>query len=93
MPYVEGETLRDRLARERQLPIDDALRIAHEVARALDYAHRHGVIHRDIKPENILLTEDGDTLVADFGIGRALGAADAASGSPRPGSWWARRRT
>ena len=57
MPYVEGESLRERLDRERQLPIDDALRIAREVASALDYAHRHGVIHRDIKPENILLQE------------------------------------
>jgi serine/threonine-protein kinase len=73
MPYVEGESLRDRLRREHQLPLDDAVRITHEAARALDYAHRHGVVHRDIKPENILLTKDGDTLVADFGIGRALG--------------------
>jgi TolB-like protein/tetratricopeptide (TPR) repeat protein/tRNA A-37 threonylcarbamoyl transferase component Bud32 len=73
MPYVEGESLRERLTRERQLPLEDALRIAGEGARALDYAHRHGVIHRDIKPENILLTKEGDTLVADFGIGRALG--------------------
>ena len=78
MPFVAGESLRDRLRREKQLPIDEALRIATEVARALDYAHREGVIHRDIKPENILLTQDGDTLVADFGIGRALGA-------PQPG--------
>ncbi len=75
MPYVEGESLRDRLAREHQLSVDDAVRITHEAARALDYAHRHGVIHRDIKPENILLTSDGDTLVADFGIGRAMGAS------------------
>jgi serine/threonine-protein kinase len=73
MPYVEGESLRDRLRQEHQLPLDDAVRITHEAARALDYAHRHGVVHRDIKPENILLTKDGDTLVADFGIGRALG--------------------
>jgi serine/threonine-protein kinase len=73
MPYVEGESLRDRLRRERQLPVDDALRIATEAARALDYAHQHGVVHRDIKPENILLTSDGSTLVADFGIARALG--------------------
>lgn len=73
MPYVEGESLRDRLRRERQLPVEDALRIAQEAARALDYAHQHGVIHRDIKPENILLTKDGSTLVADFGIARALG--------------------
>ena len=73
MPFVEGESLRDRLRRERQLPVDDALRIATEAARALDYAHHHGVVHRDIKPENILLTADGSTLVADFGIARALG--------------------
>jgi serine/threonine-protein kinase len=75
MPYVEGESLRDRLRRERQLPLDEALRIATEAARALDYAHRHGVIHRDIKPENILLSRDGDTLVADFGVGRTLSGA------------------
>ena len=55
MPYVEGESLRDRLTARRQLPLDEALRIAREAALALDYAHRHGVIHRDIKPENILL--------------------------------------
>jgi eukaryotic-like serine/threonine-protein kinase len=72
MPYIEGESLRERLARDRQLPVDDAIRITREVALALDYAHRHGVIHRDIKPENILLC-DGQALVADFGIGRALG--------------------
>ena len=76
MPFVEGESLRDRLGRERQLPVEDALRIAREAAAALDYAHRHGVVHRDIKPENILLTADGDTLVADFGIARALGGED-----------------
>jgi eukaryotic-like serine/threonine-protein kinase len=57
MPYVKGESLRDRLTRERQLSVDDAMRIARQAADALDYAHRHGVIHRDIKPENILLTE------------------------------------
>jgi serine/threonine-protein kinase len=70
MPFVEGESLRDRLARERQLPVADALRIASEVADALEYAHRHGIIHRDIKPENILL-QGGHALVADFGIARA----------------------
>jgi serine/threonine protein kinase/tetratricopeptide (TPR) repeat protein len=74
MPYVEGETLRSRLRREHQLPLNDALRIASEVAEALDYAHQHGVIHRDVKPENILLS--GSTghhaLLADFGIARAL---------------------
>ncbi|MGE5759779.1 MAG: protein kinase domain-containing protein, partial [Gemmatimonadota bacterium] len=74
MPYVEGESLRDRLTREKQLPIADAVRIATEVAGALDYAHRHGVIHRDIKPENILL-HDGRALVADFGIALAASKA------------------
>jgi hypothetical protein len=74
MPYVEGETLRARLDRETQLPIDDAIRLTREVADALDYAHRHGVIHRDIKPENILL-HDGRPVVADFGIALALSAA------------------
>ena len=76
MPYVEGESLRDRLHREHQLPVEDALRITREAAAALDHAHRHGVIHRDIKPENILLTAEGDTLVADFGIARAVGGED-----------------
>ena len=74
MPYVEGESLRDRLRRERQLPVDDALRIAREAAQALQYAHDHGVIHRDIKPENLLLTATATRMVADFGIARALGA-------------------
>jgi serine/threonine-protein kinase len=74
MPFVEGESLRARLDRERQLPIDDALRISREVGSALGYAHRHGVIHRDIKPENILL-HDGHALVADFGIALAVTSA------------------
>ena len=74
MPFVEGESLRDRLVREKQLPIGEALRIATEVAGALDYAHRHGVIHRDIKPENILI-HDGRALVADFGIALAASKA------------------
>ena len=74
MPYVEGDTLRDRLDREKQLPIDDAVRLAREVASALDYAHRQGVIHRDIKPENILL-QDGTALVSDFGIALAVSQA------------------
>jgi len=74
MPYMEGESLRDRLDRERQLPIPDATRIATDVAEALDYAHRQGVIHRDIKPANVLLG-DGKPMVADFGIALAVGAA------------------
>ncbi len=72
MPYIQGESLRARLDRERQLPVPDALRITGEVADALDHAHRHGVVHRDIKPENILLGEDGEAVVADFGIARAV---------------------
>ena len=75
MPYVEGESLRQRLRREHQLPIEETIRIATEVASALDYAHRHGVIHRDIKPENILL-HDGSALVADFGIALAASRSD-----------------
>ncbi len=75
MPYVEGETLRGRLDREGRLPIADAVRLAGEVAAALDYAHRQGIVHRDIKPENILL-HDGSALVADFGIALAAGTAD-----------------
>ena len=71
MPYVEGESLRERLRREGALPLDEALRIAREVADGLHYAHGHGVIHRDVKPENILLAA-GHALIADFGIARAL---------------------
>ncbi len=71
MPNVEGHSLRDRLDRDRLLPVDEAVHIAKEVAGALDYAHRHEVLHRDIKPENIML-QDGHALVADFGIGKAL---------------------
>ena len=74
MPFVEGESLRDRLRREKQLPVQDALRIASEVADALSYAHGRGVVHRDIKPENILL-ESGHAVVADFGIAQAIDAA------------------
>jgi eukaryotic-like serine/threonine-protein kinase len=77
MPYVEGESLRDRLTREKQLPLDHALQIAREVADALSYAHSRGVVHRDIKPENILL-EHGHAVVADFGIARAVDAAGGA---------------
>ena len=77
MPLVTGETLRSRLEREKQLPLDDAVRIAREVASALDYAHRQGVIHRDMKPENILLHE-GQALVADFGIALAVQTAGGA---------------
>ncbi|HSD30994.1 MAG TPA: protein kinase [Gemmatimonadales bacterium] len=74
MPYVEGETLRDRLEREKQLPLEDALQVAREVAEALSYAHSLGLVHRDIKPANILLS-GGHALVADFGIARAITAA------------------
>jgi serine/threonine protein kinase len=74
MPHVVGETLRSRLDREQQLPIRDEVDIAKAVASALDYAHRQGVIHRDIKPENILF-QDGQAVVADFGIALALTAA------------------
>jgi serine/threonine-protein kinase len=75
MPFVEGESLRARLDREKQLPLDDAIRIALEVAGALHYAHSRGVIHRDIKPENVLL-ESGHAVVADFGIARATRTAE-----------------
>jgi tetratricopeptide (TPR) repeat protein len=78
MPYIEGGSLRDRLAREKQLPVDDALQIAREVADALSYAHGHDVVHRDIKPENIMLA-GGHARIADFGIARAVSAA----GGPR----------
>ncbi len=74
MPYIEGETLRDKLNRETQLSIDEAVSITTAIADALDYAHRQNVIHRDIKPENILL-HDGRPMVADFGIALALSAA------------------
>jgi serine/threonine-protein kinase len=74
MPYVEGESLRDRLDREKQLPVDEAVSLGKSVASALDYAHRQGVIHRDIKPANILL-HDGQPMVADFGIALAVTAA------------------
>ena len=74
MPHVEGESLRATLAQPERMPVDTALRIAREVAGALDYSHRHGVVHRDVKPENILL-QDGQAIVADFGIARAIDAA------------------
>src|SRR5206468_4469912 len=74
MPFVEGESLRDRLDREPQLPLDDALQIAREVADALSYAHSHGVVHRDIKPANVLV-QSGHAVVADFGIARAITVA------------------
>ena len=74
MPYVEGETLADRIAREKQLPVDDAVAIATKVAGALQHAHEHGIIHRDIKPGNILI-QDGEPVVGDFGIALAAGVA------------------
>jgi len=78
MPYVEGESLRDRLTREKQLPVEEAVGIAREVADALSYAHAHGVVHRDIKPENIMLA-GGHALVADFGIALAASRSDGAT--------------
>jgi serine/threonine-protein kinase len=76
MPFVEGESLRQRLAREKQLPLDAALQVTREVGSALQYAHEHGIVHRDVKPENIMLS-GGQAVVADFGIARALNAASA----------------
>jgi serine/threonine protein kinase/Flp pilus assembly protein TadD len=78
MPYVEGESLRQRLERERRLPVEDALHLGRAVAAALDYAHRHGVVHRDIKPENVMLHE-GEAVVTDFGIAKAVTAAAAST--------------
>ncbi|MEO7133320.1 MAG: protein kinase [Vicinamibacterales bacterium] len=75
MPIVEGNSLRERLRETPRLPIDEAVRFASEVARALDFAHRHDVVHRDIKPENIMI-QDGHVLVADFGIGKAIGSLE-----------------
>src|SRR5687767_5513199 len=77
MPFVEGESLRARLDREKQLPVDEAIRIGCSVANALDYAHAHGVVHRDLKPENILL-QAGQPVVADFGIALAVSNAGGA---------------
>ncbi|HEU5039491.1 MAG TPA: serine/threonine-protein kinase, partial [Gemmatimonadales bacterium] len=72
MPFVDGGSIRERLRREQRLSMEEALRIAREAGRALQYAHEQGVVHRDIKPENLLLTRDGSTLIADFGIARAV---------------------
>jgi len=83
MPYVAGETLRQRMTRESQLPLGDALRITREVASALDYAHTAGYMHRDVKPDNIMVTATHDTLLADFGIARPMRDA---SGTPRAGT-------
>ena len=77
-PYIEGDTLRDKIDREKQLSVDEALKITEDVASALDYAHKHGVVHRDIKPGNILLSPEGEPTVADFGI--ALAVAHAGGG-------------
>jgi serine/threonine-protein kinase len=84
MPFVEGETLRGRLGREKQLPVDDAISLAAEVADALAYAHAHGVVHRDIKPENILMS-GGHGVVADFGVAKAIESSASPSGEVAPG--------
>src|SRR5260370_6285164 len=76
MPYVEGESLRRRLERDKQLALEETLQLARAVAAALDYAHRHGIVHRDIKPENVMLHE-GEAMVTDFGIAKAVSAAAA----------------
>ncbi len=86
MPFVEGESLRDRIRREHQLPLEEAVRITREAALALQYAHDHGIVHRDIKPENVLLTKDGSTMVADFGIARALDAPPSGTGEMLTGT-------
>jgi serine/threonine-protein kinase len=85
MPFVDGESLRDRIVRG-PMPLPDALRVLRDIARALAHAHRHGVVHRDIKPENILLNRDGDALVADFGVAKALEAAARETDEPHGGS-------
>ena len=84
MPFVEGETLRARLGREKQLPVDDAITLAAEVADALAYAHAHGVVHRDVKPENILMS-GGHGVVADFGVAKAIESGASPSGESAPG--------
>ncbi len=91
LPYVRGETLREKLKREHQLGLDEALTITKQVASALDYAHRQGLVHRDIKPENILLQE-GEAMLTDFGIALAVKEAEAID-SRRPDSHSARRST
>jgi serine/threonine-protein kinase len=84
MPFVAGESLRAKLDREGQLPVDEAVRIASAIAFALDYAHRHGVVHRDVKPENVLLS-DGVPMVADFGIAKAVSSSRLDGPSTNPG--------
>src|SRR5688500_123786 len=84
MPFVEGETLRARLGREKQLPVEDAVSLAAEVADALAYAHASGVVHRDVKPENILMS-GGHGVVADFGVAKAIERGASASGEVTSG--------
>ncbi len=79
MPYVEGESLRERLEREKQLPVEEAVRIAREVASALDHAHTRGIVHRDVKPANVLFS-GGEAVLADFGVARARSSRPVARG-------------
>src|SRR5258708_8272684 len=80
MPFIEGESLRARLARDGELPVAEALRVLRQVAAALSYAHRHGVVHRDIKPDNVMLSDEF-ALVTDFGVAKALSASSDSSES------------
>ena len=91
-PFVTGESLRDRMQHEPRLPTDDMLRLGREIAQALDYAHRQGVVHLDVKPENILL-QDGHAIIADFGIARAMSSATRTTRAASRRRCSARRRT
>ena len=92
MPYIEGESLREKLAREGELPVAEAVRLLREVIDALAYAHAHGVVHRDIKPDNVMVSH-GHALVTDFGVAKAVSESGASRASRRSAWRSARRRT